>query len=72
MSSCGCPAGWKSWRREKFSHQRVSIESAVKMCQRRFFSSKYTSFHKNHIKLFAVYMKTASLMQNLNVLKRSL
>ncbi|XP_020812493.1 uncharacterized protein LOC110187446 [Drosophila serrata] len=47
------------------------------MCQRRrfdFYASKYTSFsfHRNHIKLFAVYMKTANLMQNFNVLKRSL
>ncbi|XP_023032318.1 uncharacterized protein [Drosophila tropicalis] len=39
---------------------------------RQFYFSKYTNFHKNHIKLFAVYMKTANLMQNFNVLKRSL
>ncbi|XP_070065524.1 uncharacterized protein [Drosophila virilis] len=45
---------------------------AMAMARRQFYFSKYTNFHKNHIKLFAVYMKTANLMQNFNVLKRSL
>ncbi|XP_032595598.1 uncharacterized protein LOC116805743 [Drosophila grimshawi] len=42
------------------------------MARRQFDISKYIIFHKNQIKLFAVYMKTANLMQNFNVLKRSL
>ncbi|XP_022224484.1 uncharacterized protein LOC111075474 [Drosophila obscura] len=44
----------------------------MKMSTRQFYFSKYTNFHKNHIKLVAVYMKTANLMQIFNVLKRSL
>ncbi|XP_033149572.1 uncharacterized protein LOC117134794 [Drosophila busckii] len=42
------------------------------MARRQFDFSSYNNFHKNHIKLFAAYMKTANLMQNFNVLKRSL
>ncbi|XP_034474998.1 uncharacterized protein LOC117782133 [Drosophila innubila] len=42
------------------------------MARRQFCLSKCTNFHKNYNKLFAVYMKTANLMQNFNVLKRSL
>lgn len=42
------------------------------MARRQFYFSTNTNLNKNHIKLFAVYMKTANLMQNFNVLKRSL
>ncbi|XP_073826482.1 uncharacterized protein [Musca autumnalis] len=42
------------------------------MAARRFYENKLINFHKNHNKLFAVFMKTANLLQNSNVLKRSL
>ncbi|XP_067624032.1 uncharacterized protein [Eurosta solidaginis] len=42
------------------------------MAANQYYENRFTNFHKNHIKLFAVYMKTANLMQNSNVLKRSL
>lgn len=42
------------------------------MAARVFYDINLVNFHKNHIKLFAVYMKTANLLQNSNVLKRSL
>ncbi|XP_037811921.1 uncharacterized protein LOC111683139 [Lucilia cuprina] len=42
------------------------------MAARKFYENILINFHKNNIKLFAVFMKTASLMQNANVLKRSL
>ncbi|XP_034100665.1 uncharacterized protein LOC133850584 [Drosophila sulfurigaster albostrigata] len=43
------------------------------MARRQFYTSRcIIHFHKTSNKLFAVYMKTANLMQNFNVLKRSL
>lgn len=48
------------------------IKLAMAMARRQFYFSTYTNLNKTQIKLFAVYMKTANLMQNFNVLKRSL
>ncbi|XP_039952642.1 uncharacterized protein LOC126753570 [Bactrocera neohumeralis] len=63
------------WSKKIFS-QYIKIQSSFKsskeMAANQFYENRFTNFHKNHIKLFAVYMKTANLMQNSNVLKRSL